>query len=186
MDGKPFFDQISGASPAATAGEWLEAVNKAIENYRNIGGSSSATGGQKGLVNLADVLAKNQPAPAPAPAAAPVIQQTTYQAPAAAYQPPPVTQTISAPPMYSPAPAVQTNYAYTPAANPVYATTYQQPTYVAPQVQQTYVQTVAPMPMVQQTYMQPAYVQPTVTYVQPQVMMTQAPTMTYTTYQPMY
>lgn len=85
--------------------------------------------------------------------------------------------------MVAPAPMMQqttTNFGYGMPA----ATT----TYVAPQP--TFTTTYAPAPtFVQQPVMtmQPAFVQPTMTYVQPApTFIAQPPTMTYTTYNPMF
>lgn len=202
-----------GASPAATAAEWLEAINKAIENYRNVSGSSAASApGQKGLVPLAEMLAKNQQAAAPMGTtqvtATPGYTASPAQPLYTGAAPTTVSQTITTnTPTYSPAPAVHTNY-----MNPAPAPMMQQTTtsnfgYGMPtQTTTTYAApapafpTYAPAPVPVQTYVQqpvmtiqqPTYVQPMMT-VQPTFVaaptatfVTAPPTMTYTTYNPMY
>jgi len=200
------WSDVLGASPAASAAEWLESINKAIENYRNVGGSTAASAiGQKGLVNLADVLGKNAQssanvqnaaalqtmapppvaAPAhgfsPSPGYSPVASQITTS-----MAPPPtiIAPSYSPQPMYNPgpivssAPVMQTNFGYAPATTTTYASTPAFQSYApAPMTTTTYVQQ---PPMMQTVVMQPTYMAP------PPQIVVQQPTMTYTTYNPMY
>lgn len=201
-----------GASPAATAAEWLDAIQKAIENYRNVSGSAAASGSEsKGLVPLSEIVAKQhsqtttQTAMAPSPVGGGMMS-TTMGGPAlspapAAYHPhtpaggsttTTMTTTYSGGGMMAPAPmmapspqVVTTNYAMGGGYAAPTTTTYTtgyQPAYVAPPAP-TYVQTIQP-PMM--TYAQPAFVQPQMTIVTapPPMVIQQPPTMTF--YNPMY
>lgn len=163
-----------GSSPAATANEWLEAINKAIENYKNVPGSARAATASRGdaLVAVPEtttVQVNNQVAPAPAPVmqtnfnppaygSAPVVTTTTTQP---AYQPP--VRTVQQQTFYSaPAPVVQSTFQ--PA--PVMTTVYQQPQPVMTTVyQQPQVQTVVyqqPQPVFTPTYTTTVVQQPQV------------------------
>jgi hypothetical protein len=186
----------------------MDAIQKAIENYRNVSGSNAASGQTNGqLVPLSEIVAKqhNQsvsqttvtsspmgmtagPGMTASPAGPALSPVPSYHQPAAT-----TTHTTTyhtqqqhmAPvvPMatmapMAPAPMVTTNYGYGGATT---TTTYtQQPTYVAPTT--TYVQTVQP-PMM---YPQTTFVQPQMTVVSapPPMIIQQPPTMTF--YNPMY
>lgn len=214
--GKEWLLRDEGATPAVTVAEWLDCIHKAIENFRNVSGSAAASApGQKGLVNLADVLANNQQNQAQASGqqaramashgslgGVPTATVTHTPSP----QPPPVnnmvmnTQYNVPAPMatVAPPPPVHTNYGYTPAAMPqttttttyniapAPATTMYTTAYQQPVFQPTYIAPAATTTYVQQTPMiQTTYMQPQMTYVQPTTIVTQ-PTMTYTTYNPMF